>query len=406
MQCVILVGGLGTRLGGLTSACPKPMLDVAGRPFLERLIDNAARFGAKRFLLLAGYLSNVVREHFPCGVYAANGHTVYIDVVSEPQPLGTGGALRFAQDRLEPEFLMLNGDSLFSFNWLDLMTAPMPPGAIGWLARRQVDEAARYGLVHVGESERVISFAQNEHHVGYGEINGGVYRLRREIVRYIEGDNNFVSLEREVFPRVIAEGGLYSRLYQGFFIDIGVLADYSKAQDPKLYRRGAVFFDRDGVLNEDFGYVHSREQFRWMPKAREAIRLVNDLDMLAFVITNQAGVARGFYSEERVRLLHREMQQDLREIGAHVDDFRYCPHHPDVGLDDYRRACEWRKPGPGMVRDLCAHWPIELGKSLLIGDKDSDVDVAETLGIRGLKFGAGSATENLASIIAADLKNR
>ena len=385
MQCVILVGGLGTRLGGLTAARPKPMLDVAGRPFLERLIDNAARFGADRFLLLAGYLADVVRAHFPNGVYSANGRTVSIDILQEPQPLGTGGALRFARDRLADSFLMLNGDSMFAFNWLDLVVAPLDGAAVGRLALRTVPNAARYGVVRADADGRVASMRQDSAHTGPGDINGGVYWLDRAILDYMEADG-FVSLENDVFPRVIADGRLRARRYDGFFIDIGVPDDYARAQDPRLYGRGAVFFDRDGVLNADTDYVHTVEQFRWLEGAREAIRLANDRDLFAFVITNQAGVAHGLYAEAHVRALHRAMQAELRPLGAHIDDFRYCPHHPQGKVGIYRRQCGWRKPEPRMARDLCAHWPVDLSASLLIGDKDSDIAVADALGMRSLRL--------------------
>jgi D-glycero-D-manno-heptose 1,7-bisphosphate phosphatase len=148
-------------------------------------------------------------------------------------------------------------------------------------------------------------------------------------------------------------------------------------------RRGAVFFDRDGVLNVDDGYVYRIDAFRWMPGAREAVRLVNDRGLFAFVVTNQSGVARGFYAQDDVRRLHAHMQAELRAFGAHIDDFRHCPHHPCADIAAYRRDCDCRKPRPGMILDLAAHWPVDLAQSLLIGDKASDVAAAQAAGIRG-----------------------
>src|SRR5947199_4679957 len=145
-QCVILVGGLGTRLGALTQDCPKPMLPVGGRPFLCQLIDNAARFGFRHFLLLAGYRADIVRAQFPNGVHRTPGGAVAVEVMTEPKPLGTGGALRFAAEALAPKFLMLNGDSLFDFNWLSLC-APLAEGVVGRMGLRRVADAARYGVV-------------------------------------------------------------------------------------------------------------------------------------------------------------------------------------------------------------------------------------------------------------------
>ena len=108
--------------------------------------------------------------------------------------------------------------------------------------------------------------------------------------------------------------------------------------------RPAIFLDRDGVLNVDRGYVHRIEDFAWLPGAIDAIKIANDRDWLVFVVTNQSGVARGLYDEERVRFLHDHMQQELRRHGAHIDDFRYCPYHPEATVAKYAQASTWRKP--------------------------------------------------------------
>lgn len=379
---MILVGGLGTRLGALTQDCPKPMLPVDGRPFLEHLMEEAVRLGVSRFLLLVGYRADVVLDHFNAGAFRAKERTVAVDVVVEPEPLGTGGALRHATDRLADSFLMLNGDSLFGFNWLDL-PASMPTGAVGALGLRRVPDASRYGVVDLGADGRIRRMRERPETPGPGIINGGVYWLGRAVLDWIPASGP-VSLERLTFPALAEAGKLSGRQHEGTFIDIGVPEDYARAQGSFRRRRGAVFFDRDGVLNEDAGYTHRIEDFRWRPGAIEAVRRVNDSGRLAFVVTNQAGVAHGHYTEADVRRLHDHMQRDLAAAGAHVDAFRYCPHHPEGRIEAYRCHCPWRKPGAGMLRDLCATWDVDIGASLLLGDRESDLAAAAALGIRGV----------------------
>jgi D-glycero-D-manno-heptose 1,7-bisphosphate phosphatase len=145
--------------------------------------------------------------------------------------------------------------------------------------------------------------------------------------------------------------------------------------------RPAVFLDRDGTLNEDLGYVHRFEDFHWLPGAKDAIRRLNAAGVYVFVVTNQSGVARGLFGEDAVAALHARMREDLRAIGAWIDDFRYCPHHPDVGADAYRRICACRKPAPGMILDLIAHWPVDTGASVMVGDKAIDADAGRAAGI-------------------------
>jgi D-glycero-D-manno-heptose 1,7-bisphosphate phosphatase len=157
-----------------------------------------------------------------------------------------------------------------------------------------------------------------------------------------------------------------------------------------LLTRPAVFLDRDGVLNVDRGYVHRPDQIEWIPGSREAIKRFNDAGYLVFVVSNQSGVARGYFSEEDVRALHRWMASELQAVGAHVDAFEYCPHHPEGTVARYRRVSGHRKPAPGMVLDCLARWPVNKDESFLIGDKDTDVEAAEAAGIRGYRFPGGN----------------
>src|SRR5450432_3061925 len=131
------------------------------------------------------------------------------------------------------------------------------------------------------------------------------------------------------------------------------------AGDQRLVRRPAVFFDRDGVLNRDVAYLHQPDEFEWLEGAKTAIRLCNDADYFVFVVTNQAGVARGYYDESDVENLHAWIRVELELQGARVDAFEYCPHHPDGIRPEYRKTCRRRKPAPGMILDLLADWPVD-----------------------------------------------
>ncbi len=165
--------------------------------------------------------------------------------------------------------------------------------------------------------------------------------------------------------------------------------------------RSAVFFDRDGVLNRDIGYLYRAEDFIWMDGAIELIRSCNQQGRYVFVITNQSGIARGYYAEADVKALHQWMNQELAAHSAHIDDFFYCPHHPEGVIPEYAVACDCRKPKSKMIEDACAKYNIDKDSSFMIGDKDSDMQCAKNAGVQGLKFTGGNVFDFAAGFIEA-----
>jgi len=160
--------------------------------------------------------------------------------------------------------------------------------------------------------------------------------------------------------------------------------------------RPALFLDRDGVLNEDKGYVHRWDDFHWIPGAKTAIAAFNRAGWIVIVVTNQSGIGRGYYAEDDMHALHAQMNSELAEAGAHVDAIYFCPEHPEAPLERYRHPDPPnRKPNPGMILQALADWPIDRERSILIGDKPSDMEAATRAGIRGLLFDGGNLEDFL-----------
>lgn len=155
--------------------------------------------------------------------------------------------------------------------------------------------------------------------------------------------------------------------------------------------RPAVFLDRDGVINRDTGYVHRPDQLEFLPGVGAAIRALNRAGYWVIVVTNQSGVARGFFGEEAVDTLHRYMSQQLARHAARVDQYYYCPFHPVHGQGQYRRQSSWRKPGIGMFEQALRDFSIEVGRSWMVGDAMTDMEFARKAGLQAIFVGPASA---------------
>ena len=152
----------------------------------------------------------------------------------------------------------------------------------------------------------------------------------------------------------------------------------------------AVFFDRDGTLNVDVHYLYRAEDFVWTPDAMAAIQYCNAQGYLVIVVTNQSGVARGFYTEADVHRLHAWMNEELAGIGAHIDAFYYCPHHVEGRVPVYTKQCDCRKPSPKMVQTACREHQIDPEKSFFVGDQELDMECAARAGVCGVQYRGGS----------------
>jgi len=141
-------------------------------------------------------------------------------------------------------------------------------------------------------------------------------------------------------------------------------------------KRRAVFIDRDGTISEEIGYVNHPSRYRVFPYAAEAVRLLNEAGWLAILVTNQAGVARGYFTEDLIAAVHDVLKLELESKGAHLDAIYYCAHHPSVGELPYRFDCDCRKPKPGLILRASAEFDIDLQQSWMIGDRYSDIELA------------------------------
>ncbi|HYQ78354.1 MAG TPA: NDP-sugar synthase [Solirubrobacterales bacterium] len=228
MQAIVLVGGEGTRLRPLTSDVPKPAVTLVDRPFLAYAIEWLAAHGVTEVVLACGFLPDVLRAALADEEERAGVEIVY---VAEPEPLGTAGAIRFAAEalgeRLQDRFLALNGDVLADLDLSALLRAHEERGARATIGLHPVADSSAYGLVSCDADGRVLEFLEKTGEAAPGEINAGAYVLERSVLDLVPA-GRAVSIEREVFPRLVGDG-LCGLLLEGYWMDIGTPDRYLQA---------------------------------------------------------------------------------------------------------------------------------------------------------------------------------
>jgi len=395
-EALILAGGLATRLGDIAGDVPKCLQPVAGRPFIDHLLWQLHRHGVRRVVLCTGRLHEAVAAH------VGDGSAFGVEAVysRESEPLGTAGALALAAPLVQGEIVFaLNGDSLCDCNLTELARRlRVEPDAEAAITLCTVPDAGRFGSVALGEHARVEAFLEKSTS-GAGLVNAGVYCVRAEWLRSLNVAHS--ALERDEFPALAATGRLLGVATDAPLTDIGTPESLASAQATVAAwrRKPCAFLDRDGVINLDVGHLCDPALFEFTPGMPQAIKLLNDIGWLVVVITNQAGIGRGKYTEAEFEAFSAWIDDRLAEGGAHVDAVYHCPHHPTEGVGEYRVACDCRKPGPGMVLAAIAEWQPDVERSFLLGDKESDVEAAEAAGVRGVLYTGGDLHDVVRSLI-------
>lgn len=410
MKAFILAGGKGTRLGTLTAQLPKPLVPVAGKPIIEYHIELFKRYGITEIIILINHLGEQIQAALGDG----SRWGVNIQYVTEPQPLGTAGAFQLIKKTLTEDFLVSYGDVLINMDLERLIEThtqhkQQNPTTIGTLVVHPNSHPHDSDLVDMAEDSRVVRFLPKPHADGEryrNLVNAALYILSPEICEYIP-EAVASDFGKDIFPAVIAKNthALYAYNTPEYLKDMGTperLEEATRAvEDGTLERsllsvkKPAIFIDRDGVINKEVDHVRRVEDFELLPGVREAIKAVNASHYYVVVITNQPAVAKGFCRYEDVLEVHKQLETELGQVGAHLDGLYFCPHHPEKGFagenPEYKKECECRKPKTGMIRDAAAALNIDLENSWYIGDTTVDAKTAENAGVRFIGVNTGYA---------------
>lgn len=427
MQAVILAGGKGIRLKELTRSLPKPMVPVGDSPIIEHQIRLLHRYGIDDIIVTANF------EHEKLEQYLQDGRQwgVSILVVVESEPMGTAGFFPQLRHLLEDEFLVLYGDVMMDLDLTRLIKFHQEKKAEATLVVHPNDHPQDSDLITTNEANRVTAFTQKPHApnlIFQNLVNAGLYLFKKSIINDIPL-HTASDFGRDIFPKNVQHRKVYAYSTSEYLKDMGtpsrlqeVEADLNSGiigQKNLSQKQKAIFLDRDGVMNEDKGLIHRKEDLILYDFTTAAIRKINASAFLAIVVTNQSVVARNLCSIEELEEIHRKLSTDLGIVGAKLDALYYCPFHPDKGYPEenpaFKKEHPWRKPNPGMLLQAAEDFNIDLSTSYLIGDRSTDMEAGKRAGVTsvgvltgdGLSSGdkdADHVTQNLATAVDFILK--
>lgn len=375
-QAVILAGGLGTRMRPFTDAVPKPMISIRGKPFLWYLINLLKENNISEILLLVGYKHHIIKQYFGDG----KKFGVSIAYSYSPVEADTGTRIRQARPLLRSRFLLLYGDNYCSLQLNELYSMLMAKRTLGVVTVYANDDNATRNNMRIDKGGYVRVYDRKRTRKNLNAVDIGFFLFHKRAFAKLPKEN--FSFEDVIIPRLIKAKQLIAHVthhkYYGLSTPerIPMIEEYFR---PKKI----VFLDRDGVINEkrpQGEYVTSWSEFSFLPNAIKGLKYLSKKGYELFIVTNQAGIARGKLTWEELHIIHRHMRRELSRHHVRITDIFVCPH----GWDD---GCPCRKPKPGLFFQAAQRYYLNLRDSYCIGDDVRDIQAGTQAGCKTLLVG-------------------
>jgi histidinol-phosphate phosphatase family protein len=370
-QAVILAGGVGTRLRPLTYSRPKPLVSLNGRPFLEYLVEMLRKNGISEIVLLLGYLHEQIVAHFGDG----SAFGVQIRYSTGDVSLETGARLLKARELIQERFLLMYGDNYWPLDLQKLVRYHNEKCTTATVTVYSNKDGTSRNNTFVDDDGYVARYDKSRKDSRLNGVEIGFFVVDKQVFDLMP-DSNF-SFEREVFPKLIEARQLAGYVTDHKYYSIGS-PERLQLTEQFLRPQKIAFLDRDGVINRKAPkaeYIKSWSEFVFLPGAIDGMKLLAQGGYRIFIITNQAGVARGVMTESQVAEIHASMEKALADHGVEIEAVYCCMH----GWDD---GCECRKPKPGMLLQAARNHHIDLSRAFFIGDDERDLEAGDAAGCR------------------------
>lgn len=370
-QAVILAGGFGTRLKPFTDTMPKSLYPINNIPFIDYLINQVKSFGIDNILILLGYLPEKITN------YLGNGSRYGVNITYDIAPLNyeTGARLKHAISKIYDKFLLLYCDNYCPIDYSKLLNDFCNNNSkIQITAYSNRDNYTKSNL-KLEKDGRVAKYDKRREEANLYGVDIGYALVDKNVILSIPAKN--CNFESQVYPQLVQKGEIFATVTEHRYYSVGSF-ERIKLTEEFFKTKKVVFLDRDGTINKRpkrASYVEKPEDFVWLPGAIEAIKLLKKNGFIIFVITNQAGIARGKLTNEMLSKIHKKMQMDLLKHELYIDDVFYCPH-------SWNEGCFCRKPNPGMIFDAQKKYSLNLSKCYFIGDDERDMEAGMRAGCK------------------------
>jgi len=375
-QAVILAGGFGKKLGPVNANLPKPLVNVAGQPFIFHLFKQLKNENFTEIIILAGYKSNLFVDLIKN--YKETG--IKIKVIEQPSNFDTGARIVHALSHLNDNFLLLYGDNYCGISIKKLIEAfNKKSKMLQLLAYEDLTNFSRPNL-DIDKNSDVTIYDTERKNKNLKYVDIGYMCVNKNIFKNISFSEN-LSLSRDILPNLVKSKKICAYETYNLYCAVGDMQRLLQARS-MLDNRKFIFLDRDGVLNKTPNkgrYITKIKDIEWKEGSLDALSILKKNGFETIIVTNQAGIGRGIVSENTVHDIHSAMCEQARRAGGSLDYFYICPHH-------WEEKCFCRKPMPGLFlkaqKDLC----LDFSKLVFVGDQVSDKEAAEKLQMKYLNL--------------------
>lgn len=394
MKVIINAGGKGTRISSINPTIPKPLIKVAGKPILERIINTLVAQGFGDIIITVSYLAEKIVEYFGDGS-SYGAHIIYY---VEDTPLGTAGAIFKLKDQLLDDFLLINSDILFDIDLKRFLSFHKQKNGLATILAHPNSHPYDSSILEIDNNNSITKwFLKSEKKPRWYKniVNAGIHILSPKLLQN-KLDKEKIDLDKDILMPLQNTKSLFAYCTSEYVKDMGTPERLRQAEKDLesgivmkkslLQKQFAIFLDRDGTINKYVGFLKNIDQFELINGVSEAIRNINNSYFLSIVVTNQPVIARGEVTYEQLDEIHKKMETLLGEDGAYLDAIYICPHHPDKGfageIKELKIDCDCRKPKPGMLLRAEKHFNIDLNKSWMIGDSEYDILAGKSAGCK------------------------